>query len=89
MLPPAKRQKVRDRWHEMKYYFSWERIKQQHGGGGGRKSCFFLCFLFITYIVPHCLYMVWLKEKRKTLLHDQTVYIYNYYVDMNMMYVNC
>ena len=26
---------------------------------------FFLCFLFITYIVPHCWYMVWLKEKRK------------------------
>ena len=33
--------------------------------------------------------MVWLKEKRKTLLNDQTVYIYNYYIDMNMMYVNC
>jgi hypothetical protein len=50
---------------------------------------FFLCILFITYIVPHCWYMAWLKEKRKTLLHDQTVYTYNYYVDMNMMYVNC
>ena len=57
-------------------------------GGWGAKAVFF-CFLFITYIVPHCWYMVWLKEKRKTLLHDQTVYIYNYYVYMNMMYVNC
>ena len=58
---------------------------------GGQKLFllfFFLCILFITYIVPHCWYMVWLKEKRKTLLHDKTVYIYNYYVDMNMMCVN-
>ena len=64
---------------------------EQHGVCvGGGKSCFFLyVFLFIIYIVPHCWYMVWLKEKRKTLLHDQTVYIYNHYVDMNMMYVNC
>ena len=41
----------------MKYYFSWERIKEQRG------VC--LC------------------------VHDQTVYINIYYVDMNMMYVNC
>ena len=60
---------------------------EQHGVSVG--GCLFFCFLFIIYIVPHCWYMVWLKEKRKTLLHDQTVYIYNYYVDMNMMYVNC
>ena len=77
----------------MKYYFSFERIKGQHGvcvWWGWRKLFFFiLCFLFITYIVPYCWYMVWLKEKRKTLLNDQTVYIYNYYIDMNMMYVNC
>ena len=40
----------------MKYYFSCERIKQQHGvcgvgGGGGGKSCFFnvLCLLPILY----------------------------------------
>jgi hypothetical protein len=58
-------------------------------GGGVAKAVFFLCFLFITYIVPHCWYMVWLKEKRKTLLHDQIIYIYKFYVEMNMMYVNC
>jgi len=33
--------------------------------------------------------MYGIVKRKKTLLHDQTVYIYISYVDMNMMYVNC
>ena len=29
------------------------------------------------------------KKKTETLLQNQTVYMYIYYANMNMMYVNC
>ena len=48
MLPPAKRQRVRDGMH---YYFSWVRNKKQHGVGVATDG---FVILFITYIVPHC-----------------------------------
>ena len=32
----------------MKYYFSWERIKEQHGGGG--QKLFVFVFFFVHYI---------------------------------------
>jgi hypothetical protein len=35
------------------------------------------------------MYGIGIKEGTKILLHDQTVYIFIYYVDLHMMYVNC
>ena len=40
------------------------------------------------FVVVFFLYYIY-REEKQTLLHDQPVYIYIYYVDLNMMYVNC
>ena len=54
--------------------------------GGGK--LFFVFFVYYIYCTTLLIYGM-VKRKKEKLLHDQTVYIYMYYVDMNMMYVNC
>jgi hypothetical protein len=59
------------------------------GVGEVAKAVFFMFFVYYIYCTTLLIYGMVKRKKRKILLHDQTVYIYIYYVDMNMMYVNC
>jgi hypothetical protein len=58
--------------------------KRERGGCGKNCFCVFVYFIYSTTLLMHGIV-------KKNLLHDQTVYIYIfiYYVDMNMMHVNC
>jgi hypothetical protein len=57
---------LNEKWQEKGIFFIND-IMKTNGNGlmSVEELVFFLCFLFITYIVPHCWYMVWLKEKKK------------------------
>jgi hypothetical protein len=72
MLPPAKRQRVRD---GMNYYFSWVRIKKQHVLCGNRCFCNFVYYIYCTTLL-----MYGLVKKNKKLFCMIKLYTYIYFL---------
>ena len=82
MLPPAKRQRVRD---GMNYYFSWVRIKKQHVLCGNRCFCNFVYYIYCTTLL-----MYGLVKKNKKLFCMIKLYTYIYFLYRHEHdYVNC
>jgi hypothetical protein len=53
----------------MKYYFSWERIKEQHGVcvcGWGEKLFFFMFFVYYIYCTTLLIYGIVERKKKNS-----------------------